>query len=67
MPNPSLVTIADVEVKFETERALLVLIAEDEYWIPKSVIHDDSEVYEMGTSGDLVIPLWFAQKENIPL
>ena len=33
-------------------------------WLPKSVIHDDSEIWEEGQEGKLVVPNWFAEKEN---
>lgn len=33
------------------------------FWVPKSVIHDDSEVYEKGGEGKLVVKTWWAQKE----
>lgn len=59
------VQIQDVTVVRETEAALLVNIEEEEFWIPKSQIDDDSEVYKMGTDGTLVISAWFAQKLGI--
>ena len=34
-----------------------------EKWIPKSCIHDDSEVYAIGHSGKLIVKSWFALKE----
>jgi hypothetical protein len=34
------------------------------FWIPQSVIHDDSEVYKAGTEGSLVVKYWFAEKEG---
>jgi hypothetical protein len=36
-----------------------------EIWIPKSVIHDDSEVYKEGAEGKLVVARWFAEKEGL--
>ncbi len=33
------------------------------FWIPQVAIHDDSDVYEEGTSGTLVVEDWFAEKE----
>lgn len=51
--------------KHETEKALLVDIDGEEKWIPKSQIHDDSEVYENGHEGTLVITGWFAKKEGL--
>jgi hypothetical protein len=34
-------------------------------WVPKSVIDDDSDVFQKGTNGNLVIAAWFAEKEGI--
>lgn len=53
--------------KRETDKALLVFVddLDDEIWIPKSAIHDDSECYSMkGGAGDLVVEDWWAEKEG---
>ena len=34
-------------------------------WIPKKVIHADSEVFEPGHKGKLVVARWFAEKEGL--
>lgn len=34
------------------------------FWVPQSVVHDDSEVYKEGDEGKLVVQLWFAEKEG---
>jgi hypothetical protein len=36
----------------------------EEEWIPKSQIHDNSELWEdcKGETGKLALPLWFAKK-----
>lgn len=34
------------------------------FTVPKSVIHDDSEVWKKGQEGKLVVQLWFAVKEG---
>ena len=39
--------------------------SEPDRHIPKSVLHDDSEVYESGTEGELVVMRWWAQKEGL--
>lgn len=54
----------NVTVKRETERALLCVMNEEEHWIPKSAIGDESEVWEIGTSGTLVIKRWLAERES---
>lgn len=60
------VSIGDARVVRETDRALLVdLDSGERKWIPKSVVHDDSEVYELETEGDLVVLEWWAEKERL--
>jgi len=52
----------------ETAKALLVYLESDgeEHWIPKSVIHDDSEVYSMKAGdGELIVEGWWAEKEGL--
>ena len=54
------------EVLKDSGQALLCLFETgDEVWIPKSQIDDDSEVYEEGTTGTLIIPLWLAGKKGL--
>lgn len=52
-----------------TERALLCLIpdgeAKRELWVPLSQITDDSEVFEEGHEGQLVVKWWFAEREGL--
>jgi hypothetical protein len=45
--------------------ALVCLINGERRYIPKSLVHDDSDVYEDGQTGTLVIPEWFATKEGL--
>ncbi len=50
----------------ETRAAILVSGVEDEdIWIPKSQVDDDSEVYRSGTDGTLVISDFIAEKKNL--
>lgn len=55
----------DVTVLAETEKAILCVIDDEEHWIPISQIHDDSEVYRMGTEGVLIITRWLAKKKGL--
>lgn len=51
-----------------TDKALLVdLESGEERWIPVSVIHDDSEVYDSGdnATGDVIVQKWWAEKEGL--
>jgi hypothetical protein len=60
------VHLDDVEAKVETYKALLCAIEGEERWVPKSVIHDDSEVYSMkNNTGTLVVERWWAEKEGL--
>ena len=61
-------TFEAVEVLRDSGKAILVRIPElhnTDKWIPKSVIHDDSEVYKAGTTGCLIVQRWFAEKEKM--
>lgn len=59
------VTFDDVEALKETEAALLVAIDGEEHWIPKSQIHDDSEVWAEGDTGTLAITQWLATQKKL--
>ncbi len=65
------VSFEDVRAIQETDRALLVELDGEEKWIPKSVIHDDSEVWTMrgdedeGREGKLIVKGWWARKEGL--
>lgn len=49
-----------------TDMALLVkLDTGEEVWIPKSVIHDDSECYEDGGEGTVVVHSWWAERNGL--
>lgn len=65
--NTEVVEIDHVRCYKETDKAILVEIDDsgEEKWIPKSVISDDSEVYERGTEGTLVVHEWFAEREGL--
>ena len=50
----------------ETEKAICcqVDILDEDVWIPKSQVHDDSEVWENAGEGDLIVSEWFAEKQG---
>ena len=58
--------IGDGECIAETPKAILVRLAGTSFerWIPKSQLHDDSEVFEKGGKGRVIVKLWFAEKEG---
>jgi hypothetical protein len=61
----------DVECVRETPAALLVRFngtdrgwGAEEAWVPKSQVHDESEVYASGGEGRLVVTRWFAEQRG---
>lgn len=58
------VELEGVSVQRETESAILCDIDGEEHWIPKSQIHDDSEVYKADTEGTLIVSLWIAKQKG---
>jgi hypothetical protein len=56
-----------LEVKTETAKAILCVFADQsEHWIPKSVIDEDSEVFDQEHGkGELIVQRWFAEKEGL--
>lgn len=59
------VSFDDIEVISDSEKAILVNVDGMDCWIPKSQIDDDSEVYEKGTFGKLVISEWIAKEKGL--
>lgn len=49
----------------ETPKAILVEVEGEEFWIPKSQIDDESEVWQDDQEGELVIPLWLAEEKGL--
>jgi hypothetical protein len=66
MPNDLTATFEDAIVIRETEQAILVRAPEidEDVWVPKSQIDEDSEVFEMGTEGALIVARWLALKNG---
>lgn len=59
------VTLEPVEVKRESDKALLILFKDEEYWMPKSQIRDESTVKKKGDKGQLVISAWIAGEKGL--
>jgi hypothetical protein len=56
-------SMGEGKVLRETEKAILVsLEGAGEKWIPKSVVHDDSEIWKKDDTGKLVVKMWWAEK-----
>jgi hypothetical protein len=74
-PN-SYVRIPDMKVFHATENAIVVCRAtvdrrsshydRESFWVPNQFLdHDENELAETGDTGDLVIPRWIADKNDI--
>lgn len=61
----SKVEFRNVKCDRETAHAILVEIDGSDHWIPKSQIDDDSEVYQAGTSGTLIVTEWLAIQKGL--
>lgn len=48
-----------------TASALLVRIDDKEHWIPQSQIDDDSEIWEAGQEGEIVLSQWIAEQKGL--
>ena len=63
------VSLGNAQVIASTEKALRVqLDTGSKHWIPRSQIHDDSELYgnePHNNSGELVVTAWFAEQERL--
>ena len=61
------VDLTDCVCLKETEKAILVSIpdVDDDMWIPLSQIDDDSEVYQEGDEGTLIISEWIALQKGL--
>ena len=60
----------DVTCESATTKAILVVMESGaKHWIPKKLIHDDSEVWGAGSGecgpGTLIVARWFAEKEGL--
>lgn len=61
------VSFDDCVCKRDSEKAILVDGPElpPQIWIPKSQIHEDSEVFERDTEGKLIVTLWLAKEKGL--
>lgn len=65
------VAFENVKIVRTSAKAMLVNIDGEEYWIPSSQVHDDSDVYVdenqtiQGSPGKLVITRWIAEQKGL--
>ena len=57
----------DTKVLRQTPKAILVEIpdCDEALWIPQSQVDDESEVWEEGQEGTLIISQWIAQEKGL--
>jgi hypothetical protein len=65
MDEPELEELEDVVAIANTDKAVLVRIEGADYWIPFSLIGEESTVWEKGDTGTLTIPVWLAKTKGI--
>lgn len=63
------VNLGPCRVIAATDEAIKVQLdsEDDTRWIPKSQVHDDSDVFDadQNSKGDLVVTQWFAEKKGL--
>ncbi len=64
------VTIDDSECINETEKAIQITLGDcriegETIWLPKSQVHEDSEVWKKGQVGKLVVTEWIAEQKGL--
>jgi hypothetical protein len=58
-------TLGDGKIARETDKAFLIKIGEREIWVPKSCVHDDSEVFSAeNNEGTVIVKHWWSEKEG---
>ena len=65
MSNNEYATFNKVTCSVETKKALLVTINGEEHWMPKSQIHEDSEVSGKDDEGKLTVTVWIAEQKRL--
>jgi hypothetical protein len=64
------VSLGQGSIEHETDKAILVDLDDrtESLWIPKSQIHDDSEVFAgpgSAIKGNVVVTEWWAEKQGL--
>jgi hypothetical protein len=57
-------SLTKCRVARQSQAALLVSRDGKNFWVPKSVIHESSQLKTPGDSGVLIVMLWFAFSEK---
>jgi hypothetical protein len=66
MPTfPNQARFPDVRAIRSTDSALLVAVDGREIWFPNSHVDDESEVWQEGDEGELVVSEWIATQKDL--
>lgn len=71
LDDPKYMSFVHCTAVRETPKAVLVDMpdyTDDQVWVPKSQIHDDSEVWEDsvdGGTGTLIVSTWWAEQRDL--
>jgi hypothetical protein len=58
------VALPEGKITRETEKAVLYEYEDEKTWVPKSVIHEDSDIWKVGEEGVLKVQSWWASKNG---
>lgn len=59
----------EIYIKAKTEKAMLIVYENEEYWLPFSQIHNNSDIDDSASKGDngtITVTSWWATKESLP-
>lgn len=60
------IVIEDCEILYITDKGgVLCLIEGEKHWLPQSQIHENSECWETGDKGELIISRWIAERRGL--
>lgn len=63
---PPFVQLEMVVVTVETKRAIFCTLADGlDLWVPRSLLHEDSEVKSYGQEGLLIVAGWYAWEQGL--
>lgn len=52
-------------IKRETDKAILCDFGDKECWIPLSQVDDDSEIWQAGEEGTIIVSEWIAKEKGL--
>lgn len=68
MSSADAISLGQGQCTRATDKAVCVRLEADaakELWIPQSCVHDDSEVWQSGQAGNVVVKRWWAEERGL--